>query len=134
VQCLLDYPRRSLQVSKESEQIRISGVSLIRRHSAAWKFVTTLLVLEVLSRTDNRDGPVLIFVSHYGRSDTVAAHRQTRVFQSHALPPARGRRRTLSSTWIDDLLQWTEKNKYLEVERLTEDSERRRKETQQHSY
>jgi len=63
-----------VQVSKENEQIRISG---LYRRSAAWKLSTTLLVLEVLSRTDNRDGPMLIFVSHYGRSGTIATHRQT---------------------------------------------------------
>ena len=63
MQCLLNYLRSfSMQVSKESEQIRISGLNtsfVAAQHGSS-------LLLEVLSRTDNRDGPMLIFVSHYG--------------------------------------------------------------------
>ena len=60
-----------MQMSKESEQIRISSLIVVTAHHGG------SLLLEVLSRTDNRDGPMLIFVSHYGRSGTTATHRQT---------------------------------------------------------
>ena len=51
---------RSLQVSEseESEQIQMSGLRCSSPVS------TALLVCEVLSRTDNCDGPMLLFVSH----------------------------------------------------------------------
>ena len=55
-----------MQMSKESEQIRISGLNIVAaQHGGS-------LLLEVLSHTDNRDGPMLTFVSHYGRSGTIA--------------------------------------------------------------
>ena len=48
-----------MQVSRESEQIRISGLNTSSQRSMEALYGSSLL-LEVLSRTDNRDGPMLI--------------------------------------------------------------------------
>ena len=59
VECLLNYLRSfSMPVSKESEQIRISGLNTSSQRSMEALYGP--LLLEVLSRTDNRDGPMLI--------------------------------------------------------------------------
>ena len=66
----------SLQVSKESGQIQMSGLNTSSQRNTETLYCIVSARSIVSYRQPQRPA-VLIFVSHYGRSDTIATHRQT---------------------------------------------------------